>query len=125
MPEMTLGAVAQPIIRTARQAFYGVPSWILLAMILLAGVGICSAVVVKARAQRTASAVQHGQMASEIEVMRRTNVALQAEIRRMTTEPATIELAARERLGMVRPTDIVVPVQTRPKTNLATLSFVR
>lgn len=94
-------------------------------MILLAGVGICSAVVVKARAQLKASAVQHVQMASEIEVMRRTNVALQAEIRRMTTEPATIELAARERLGMVRPTDIVVPVQMRPKTNLATLSFVR
>ena len=94
-------------------------------MILLAGVGICSAVVLRARSQVKASAVQHGQMASEIEVIRRTNTALQLEIRRMTTEPATIELAARERLGMVKPTDIVVPVQTRPKTNLATLSFVR
>lgn len=94
-------------------------------MILFSGVGICSAVIMKSRAQLKDSAAQYGRMASDIEVMRRTNVALQLEIRRMTTEPAMIESAARARLGMVKPTDIVVPVQSRPGTNLATLSFVR
>jgi cell division protein FtsB len=65
-------------------------------------------------------------MTSEIESMRRGNTALQGEIRRMVSDPSTIESAARERLGMVRPNDIVVPIESiRPVSTLGTLSIVR
>jgi len=47
------------------------------------------------------------------------------EIQRMSSDPAIIESAARTRLGMVKPTDIVVPVAATSGTNLATISFVR
>jgi cell division protein FtsB len=121
----SLRPISLPIVASAQRAIAFVPSWILLAMILIAAVGICSTVVLRARAQLDLSQAQHGRMSSDIEALRRSNAVLQVEIRRITTEPAMIESAARERLGMVRPTDIIVPVGSKTSTNLATLSFVR
>jgi cell division protein FtsB len=80
-------------------------------MILMAGAAICATVTIRARTQFRLSEAQYQRMSSDIETLRRTNIALQVEIHRMTTEPATIESAARARLGMVRPTDIVVPTR--------------
>ena len=95
-------------------------------MILFATLGICSTVIIRSRAQLEASSLQYGRMTSEIESMRRSNRSLQAEIRRMTSDPGMIETAARERLGMVRPNDIVVPLESvQSVSNLGTLSFVR
>jgi len=64
-------------------------------------------------------------MSSEIASMRRSNTSLQAEIRRIASDPNTIESAARARLGMVRPNDIIVPIESFPASNFGTLSFVR
>lgn len=103
-----------------------IPSWIFLPMILIATLGICSTVIVRSRAELNASSLEYGRMTSEIESMRRGNTALQGEIRRMVSDPSTIESAARERLGMVRPNDIVVPIESiRPVSTLGTLSIVR
>ena len=125
LPAAPFRHVSLPLASSARRVIAFIPSWILLAMILLAGVGICSTVNLRARSQLHTAEVQFNQLSSEIDLMRRSNLALQLEIRRMTTEPATIESAARARLGMVRPTDIIVPIESRSRTNLATLSFVR
>jgi len=65
-------------------------------------------------------------MASEIDSIRRANTSLELEIRRLTNDRNAIELAARERLGMVMPNDIVVPIDsTNSASNLRSLSFVR
>jgi cell division protein FtsB len=103
-----------------------VPSWIFLAMILIATLGICSTVVMRSRSELKVSALQFDRMTAEIDVIRRSNASLQVEIHRMTNDPAMIESAARARLGMVRPNDIVVPMESvRPVSNFGTLSFVR
>lgn len=103
-----------------------IPSWILLAMILLATLGICSTVIVRSRVELRASTLEYGRMNSEIAFMRRANTSLQVEIHRMANDPTTIESAARERLGMVRPSDIVVPIESIGRLpNFGTLSFVR
>jgi cell division protein FtsB len=125
LPGVQLGQLSVPVVASARRAISFVPSWILLAMILMAGAAICTAVTLRARTQFRLSEAQYQRMSSDIESLRRTNIALQVEIHRMTTEPATIESAARERLGMVRPTDIVVPIESHATSNLAALSFVR
>ena len=102
------------------------PSWIFLAMILMATLGICSTVIVRSRTELKASTLEYGRMSSEIASIRRSNTSLQVEIRRMAYDPGTIESAARERLGMVRPNDIVVPSESiGPVSNFGTLSFVR
>lgn len=108
-----------------------IPSWIFLAMILMATLGICSTVLLRTRAELKASTLEYGRMNSEIVSMRRSNASLQTEIHRMANDPISIESAARERLGMVRPSDIVVPIESsgqessRQVSSFGTLSFVR
>ena len=101
------------------------PSWIYLAMIIIAAAAICLTVNFRGHAQLSSAERQFRQMETEIATLRRANASLQTEVLRITTEPATIESAARARLGMVRPTDVVVPLQSRSATNLASISFVR
>lgn len=124
---------ALPVREVSRELFpatlgwlRSIPSWIFLAMILMATLGICSAVIVRSRAELKASTVEYRRMTSEIAFMRQSNTSLQEEIRRMASDPSTIESAARERLGMVRPNDVVVPIESiGPVSNFGTLSFVR
>jgi cell division protein FtsB len=124
---------ALPVREASRELFpatlgwlRSIPSWIFLAMILMATLGICSAVIVRSRAELKASTVEYRRMTSEIAFMRQSNTSLQGEIRRMASDPSTIESAARERLGMVRPNDVVVPIESiGPVSNFGTLSFVR
>jgi cell division protein FtsB len=102
-----------------------VPSGIFLGMVLLAAVAICVTVNLRGRAQVQTAAMQFNQVASELEAIRKSNTELELQVRRITNEPSLIESAARTRLGMVKPTDIVVPIQSQASTNLASLSFVR
>jgi cell division protein FtsB len=126
LPALPVRDLSRDLVPATMRWFGLIPSWIILAMILFATLGICSTVIVHSRAQLEASSLQYSQMASEIESMRRSNALLQAETRRMTNDPGMIETAARERLGMVRPNDIVVPLESiQSVSNLGTLSFVR
>jgi len=103
-----------------------IPSWIMLSMVLLASLAICSTVITRTRAELKASSLQYGRMAAEIDTMRRSNAALQTEIHRISSDPRMIESAARSRLGMVKPDDIVVPIgSVESNANSGMLSFVR
>lgn len=127
LPALTAQNGTQILNPAVARAWLGlVPSWIILGMVLLATLGICSTVIIRTRAQLQLSSQQHEVMASEIGLLRRDNASLQAEIHRMTTDPNMIESAARARLGMVRPNDIVVPVESvHAVSNFGTLSFAR
>ncbi len=101
------------------------PSWIYLAMIVIATAAICVTVNFRGHTQLNAAERQFHQMETEIATLSRLNASLQTEVIRLTTEPGTIESAARARLGMVRPSDVVVPLKSQSATNLASISFVR
>lgn len=125
-PEMSVRDVSQDIIPATVRGLRLIPSWIILGMILLATLGICSTVILRTRAESQASLLQHQQMIADIETTRRANESLEIEIRRMTTDPNIIESAARVRLGMVRPNDVVIPVESAKQGPApGTLSFVR
>ena len=102
-----------------------IPSWAILLMFILATTAVCSAVVARSRVEFQSSSQQFLRMTSEIESLRQTNDALRLEVRRLTSDSGAIELAARERLGMVRPNDVVVPIDSISASNLGTISFVR
>jgi len=108
-----------------RHMFGSIPSWLILVMILLAVLGTASTVIGRMRSELQVSTRQYQRTASEIEFLRRGNASLGVEIRRMTNDPSTIESAARSRLGMVRPNDIVVPTGSVEHSNMGTLSFAR
>ena len=126
--QLAVGSFAQPS-RTVERALANtvrlLPSWIYLAMIIIAAAAICVTVNFRGHTQLSAAERQFRQMETEIANLGRVNASLETEILRITTEPASIESAARARLGMVRPTDVVVPLQSRSAANLASISFVR
>ena len=125
-PEMSVRDLSQDIVPATVRGLRLIPSWIILGMILLATLGICATVLIRTRAESRASQVQHQQMLDEIAATRRANESLKIEIRRMTTDPNIIESAARLRLGMVRPNDVVIPVEpAKQGAAFGTLSFVR
>jgi cell division protein FtsL len=81
-------------------------------MVILATTAVCSTVIMRARAEFRESADQLTRMTSQAEVLRHENNDLQNQIHRLSSDATTIELAARERLGMVRPDDVVLPIES-------------
>ena len=95
-------------------------------MILIATLGICSTVILRSNEELKVSTLEYGRIGTEINSIRRSNNTLQDQISRIASDPAAIELAARERLGMVKPSDIIVPIEsTNPVSNFGAVSFVR
>ena len=121
----TTSTVTQSLSKILRTTT-SIPSWVVLTMIILAAVGVCCTVILRSRAEFNTSSSQYQGMISEVDSMRLANQSLQMEISRLTNDSHAIELAARQRLGMVRPNDVVVPIESiSSSTSLGTLSFVR
>jgi len=103
-----------------------IPSWVVLGMILLTTVAVCATVTMRMRAELQFSSTQRQRISAEIDELRKTNAALRAEVGHLQNDPATIESAARARLNMVRPNEIVVSLEARsPVSKLEPQSFVR
>ena len=100
-----------------------VPGWAILASVLLAASAICATVIVRSRAEFQSSSDQHEKLFNEIDSVRSANTSLQLEIHRLTNDPNAIELAARERLGMVKANDVVVTMESINSSGV--VSFVR
>ncbi len=88
-----------------------VPSWVFLSMILLALVALCLTVTIRFQMKANAATKQNEEINKEIDSLRGANSALQDEVKRLRTDPRTIETAARTRLNMVRENEIIVPVE--------------
>jgi cell division protein FtsL len=126
LPQLSISEVSREFIPTTIGRLGLMPSWVIFGMILLATLGICAATIVRTRAESRASLLQYQQMSAEIDTARRVNQSLQIEVRSMTTDPRIIESAARTRLGMVRPNDVVIPIESvKQGSAIETLSFVR
>jgi cell division protein FtsB len=66
----------------------------------------------RSRAELRASSEQQQNFASQLQNLRDTNHTLERDLQKLTNDPSAIELAARERLGMVRANDVVVTRQS-------------
>lgn len=107
-PSFTAREIVLPAINGAR----AIPSWVILTTIVLATTAICGAAVLRSRAELSASSAQRQRVESEIQSLREVNQGLQRDIKRLTKDPSAIELAARERLGMVKANDVVVTMES-------------
>ena len=126
LPELSIREVSREFIPTTIGRLGLIPSWVILGMILLATLGTCAAAIVRTSSESKTSLLQYQQMSADIDAARRVNESLRSEIRSMTTDPITIESAARTRLGMVRPNDVVIPIESlKQGSAIETLSFVR
>lgn len=103
-----------------------VPFWAIFATVMLAATAVCVTVILSAHNQLAVASGEYQRMATQITSLHQANQRLEVDVRRITSDTSAIEVAARERLGMVRPTDVVVPIE--PQTNsssFGTVSFVR
>lgn len=80
----------------------------LLLMVLLAASAICFSYYSQMRAQLEAARAEHAQTFAEASSLQVENERIEAEIQALQSDPETIERAARQHLGMVRPGEIIV-----------------
>jgi len=88
-----------------------IPAWVIFGMIILGTFAICVGVTMRTRTRMSLASDQFARMQTDVEGLRSANQSLRLEIEKLRTDPRTIELAARSRLNMVRPNEIVVPVE--------------
>ncbi len=87
-----------------------IPSWVIFGMIILATFAVCVTVLARTRGRLNLASQQYSTVRTEVENLRSSNQALRLEVDQLRNDPRTIESAARSRLNMVRPNEIVVPV---------------
>ena len=88
-----------------------IPAWVVFGMVILATFAICVSVTMRTRTRMSLASQQYVRMQNDVDSLRNSNQTLRAEIEHLRTDPRTIEAAARTRLNMVRPNEIVVPVE--------------
>ncbi|MGI8837454.1 MAG: septum formation initiator family protein [Pyrinomonadaceae bacterium] len=88
-----------------------IPAWVIFGMIILGTFAICVAVTMRTRTKMFLASDQFVRMQTDVEGLRNANQSLRLEIEKLRTDPRTIEAAARSRLNMVRPNEIIVPVE--------------
>ena len=80
-------------------------------MVIITMCALCFTVTRRTHAEMQTAETQYATIHAEVEDLRNTNSDLKQQVQRLSTDPRAIEAAARERLGMVRPNDIIVPVR--------------
>jgi len=80
-------------------------------MVILATFAICVSVTMRTSTRKSLASQQYVRMQNDVDSLRSSNQTLRAEIEHLRTDPRAIEAAARTRLNMVRPNEIVVPVE--------------
>jgi cell division protein FtsB len=88
-----------------------IPAWVVFGMVILATFAICVSVTMRTSARKSLASQQYVRMQNDVDSLRNSNQTLRAEIEHLRTDPRAIEAAARTRLNMVRPNEIVVPVE--------------
>jgi cell division protein FtsB len=87
-----------------------IPSWVVFTMIMLATFALCLSVTVRTHAEMRAAGQRFEQTRADVQALGNANDSLRREVERLRGNRRAIESAARTRLGMVRPEEIVVPV---------------
>ena len=79
-------------------------------MVLLAAAGICYSFYHQTRAELVAARAEHSRVEAQAAALQVENERIAVEIRDLRSNPEVIEQAARQRLGMIRPGDVVLAV---------------
>lgn len=80
-------------------------------MVILAMSALCVTATMRAGAEVNEASIRFQSISSDVEALRQTNSSLHKEVKRLKSDPRAIETAARARLGMLRPNEIVVNVE--------------
>ncbi len=94
-----------------RRRDLAIPSWVVFCMIMLATFAVCVTVTMRTHAGMRGAEQKLGIMNADVEKIRDTNASLKQEVERLRKDPRAIEAAARARLNMVHPNEVVVSLK--------------
>lgn len=94
-----------------RRRDLALPSWVVFCMIMLATFAVCVTVTMRTHAEMRGAEQKAAIMNADVEKIRDSNAALRQEVERLRKDPRAIETAARARLNMVHPNEVVVPLK--------------
>jgi cell division protein FtsB len=109
-PALEAGGEVAGTREVARGRTFSVPSWVFFCSIMLATFAVCVTVTMRADAAMRGAAQKYEQMNTDVEKVRDTNEGLKRQVERLRNDSHTIEAAARTRLNMVHPNEVVVPL---------------
>ena len=84
-----------------------IPAWVPLTAIALALVFLCISVTLRTRETMLQAEARYSAEAARVEQMRTENIALQANIEKLKTDPSAVAEAAHQ-YGLIRPNEKVV-----------------
>ena len=108
---MEAASVAASSRAAVRRRELAIPSWVVFCMIMLATFAVCVTVTMRTHAAMESAESKFEQTNAEVEKIRDTNAALRQRVERLRKDPRAIESAARERFNMVRPNEVIVPLE--------------
>ncbi|HEV8482687.1 MAG TPA: septum formation initiator family protein [Blastocatellia bacterium] len=82
----------------------------LVCAVILAATGLCVSVYYRAHGELAGAMLRHQSAADRVAELKRVNERLAREVEQLKSDPRMIEAMARERLGFVRPGDVVIRI---------------
>ena len=110
-PVLEAGVEALGTRTKIRRRDLAIPSWVVFCMIMLATFAVCVTVTMRAQAEMRGAELKFEQTNADVERIRETNASLRRDVERLRKDPRAIEAAARARLNMVHPNEVVVPLE--------------
>lgn len=110
-PAVEAGVEALSTRAAARRRDLSVPSWVFFCTIMLATFAVCVTVTMRADAAMRGAAQKYEHMSTDVGQIREANETLKREVERLRSDPRAIETAARARLNMLHPNEVVVPLK--------------
>ena len=109
-PALETGAEVARARAVARRRDLSIPSWVFFCTIMFTTFAVCVTVTMRADAAMRGAAQRYEQANIDVGQIRDTNEALKRQVERLRNDRRTIEAAARTRLNMVHPNEVVVPL---------------
>lgn len=97
-------------VAASRRRTLTLPSWAVFCMIMLATFAVCVTVTMRTHAEMRTAENNLQRTSADVERIRNTNASLRQRVEQLQSDPLAIEAAARERLNMVRPNEVIVPL---------------
>ena len=82
----------------------------LVCAVILAATGLCVSVYYRAHGELATAMSRHQVAAERVAELKRANEKLGREVEQLRSDPRMIEAIARERLGFIRPGDVVIRI---------------
>lgn len=85
--------------------------------VILAATGLCVSVYYRTSAELRSAESRHQSAVDRVADLKRENEKLEREVEQLKSDPAMIEAVAREKLGLIRPGEIVIKIGQEEETS--------